>query len=477
MKLIDKRTKLIGTIGPASSNINVMRELVSEGMTCIRANFSHGDFEEHLAKFVVAKEIEKETRIPISILLDTKGPEIRVGKMTDGAQEIVSGSEITVLTTPDAFANHLGTATEISVSYRMDKDVEIGDRILFDDGKLITKITDLDRNKGIIKAKVINTHVLKNNKRINLPGVDFSLPFLAEKDINDINWGIDQGITHIAASFVNSAANVKEIRDILVARKAEHIHIVAKIESQTGIDNIDEIIEASDGVMVARGDLGLEIPYYEVPYNQKRIISKCRKAGKYVIVATQMLDSMERVPQPTRAEVSDVYWATELGADSTMLSGESASGNFPIESVTVMSTINMRAEGEKYKSAQYLEDIKNFYENSIKDERNQIAYELAKKTASGEFKYAVVCSESGKLLETIAQYRPNCSIVGVVNKEVMIRQFGISYSIFPCMDSLSLYGEIRKDPSASHKALDAYKCSKGTKYLYIRRNKTIEGTY
>lgn len=477
MKLIEKRTKMICTIGPASSSEEIMTQLVHEGMMTIRANFSHGTHDEQAGKFVVAKKIENELQIPISIMLDTKGPEIRVGKMKDGAQNIAANSQITICCMPEDYEKIDGTSTMITVSYRMDQDVEVGDKVLFDDGKLITKIKSIDHKEGKIVVSAINSHKLKTNKRINLPGVEFSLPFLSERDINDILFGIKKGITHIAASFVNCAANIQQIRKILKDQKAEHILVIAKIESQTGIDNIDEIIEASDGIMIARGDLGLEIPFYDVPFYQKIIINKCRKVGKTVIVATQMLDSMEKVPQPTRAEVSDVYWATELGADCTMLSGESASGDFPVESVKVMAAINRKAEVEKYKTKEYLNDIKEFYENSIKDERNDIAYELARKTASGEYKYAVVCSESGKLLKTIAQYRPNCSIVGIVNKESMIRQFGIDYAIFPYMKSIELYNEVRKDPSLSYKALSASGCIKGNKYLYIRRKKTIEGTY
>lgn len=473
--LVGKRTKMICTIGPASDKPETMKKMVLNGMNCVRANFSHGTHEEQATKFRVAKEISKELQVPISLMLDTKGPEIRIGKMKDDVQLIPSDSIITIHTLPKEYEKLIGTSTDISVSYRMDEDVEVGDTVLFDDGKLVSKIVEINKDKGIIKVKTVNSHKLKSNKRINLPGVEFSLPFLSKKDIDDIDFGIKQGINYIAASFVNTAENIRQIKEILKQKKATHIKIIAKIESQTGIDNIDEIIAEADGIMVARGDLGLEIPYYEVPYWQKQIIQKCRKVGKISIVATQMLDSMERVPHPTRAEVSDVYWATELGADSTMLSGETASGDFPEKSVDVMANINRRAESEKYLSEQYLKDIEAFYEASSKDERNTIAYNLAKKTASGDYKYAVVCSETGQLLNTIAQYRPNCSIIGVVNKKEMIGQFGVSYSIFTCMNSLEIYDLIRNDYSNSKLALNGYECKKGAKYLYVRRTKTVEG--
>ncbi len=473
--LVGKHTKMICTIGPASDNPQTMRELILNGMTCVRANFSHGTHEEQGRKFKVAKQISEELQIPISLMLDTKGPEIRIGKMKDGAQEIAAHSKFTIHCDPEKFQTMEGTSKDVTVSYRMDKDVEIGDKVLFDDGKLVTKIVELDRNKGLIVVEAANSLKLKTNKRINLPGVEFSLPFLSEKDIKDIEFGIKQGINYIAASFVNNADNVNQIREILKKHKSEHIKIIAKIESQAGIDAIDSIIEAADGIMVARGDLGLEIPYYDVPYHQKRIIEKCRKAGKISIVATQMLDSMERVPQPTRAEVTDVYWATELGADCTMLSGESASGDFPAKAVDVMANINRRAEAEKYLSNEYLEEIDAFYQASPKDERHTIAYNLAKKTASGDYKYAVVCSETGELLKTIAQYRPNCTILGVVHKKEMIQEFGISYSIFTCMNSLEIYDEIRSDYTKSHLALNCYETKKGARYLFVRRTKTVEG--
>lgn len=305
MKLIDKRSKLIGTIGPASDKKEVLKSLIINGMTTIRANFSHGDKEEQLSKFKLAREIEKELNVPISIMLDTKGPEIRVGQMKDGAQLIKANTEVIVYTTDADYKTKKGSSSEVTVSYEMDKDLKKGDKVLFDDGKLVTIVTSV--SEGSIVVKTVNAHLLKSNKRINLPGVEFSLPFLSQKDKDDIKFGIENGIDYIAASFVNSAANVNELKEVVKAANGKGIQIISKIESDIAIQRIDEIIEASDGIMIARGDLGLEIPYYEVPFNQKKIIRKCRKLGKTVIVATQMLDSMEKSPQPTRAEVTDVY--------------------------------------------------------------------------------------------------------------------------------------------------------------------------
>lgn len=472
MKFIDKRSKLIGTIGPSSESYEVLKELIVNGMTTIRANFSHGDREEQLEKFIIARKIERELNIPVSILLDTKGPEIRVGKMKDGAQLVKANSELIVHTTNADYTSMLGTSSEITVSYEMDNDVKVGDKVLFDDGKLVTFVTSV--SKGSIVVKTINTHLLKTNKRINLPGIEFSLPFLSERDKEDIRFGIKNGIDYIAASFVNSAANVKELRAIAEAANGKHVQIISKIESEVAIQRIDEIIEESDGIMIARGDLGLEIPYYEVPYNQKKIIRKCRKLGKTVIVATQMLDSMEKSPQPTRAEVTDVYWATELGADATMLSGESASGDFPVESVQVMSTINKRAEKEFYHKLYYPVQMQEAFDNSPKDERNKIAFEIAKKTQTGEYKFVVVRSASGALLQTIAKYRPNTAIIGIVADSKMIGKFGITNSVFVSLDSIKFFDEIKKDYSMGKEALIPFGPKKGDKFLVADKHNTKE---
>lgn len=475
MKLIDKRSKLIGTIGPASDKKEVLKSLIINGMTTIRANFSHGDKEEQLSKFKLAREIEKELNVPISIMLDTKGPEIRVGQMKDGAQLIKANTEVIVYTTDADYKTKKGSSSEVTVSYEMDKDLKKGDKVLFDDGKLVTIVTSV--SEGSIVVKTVNAHLLKSNKRINLPGVEFSLPFLSQKDKDDIKFGIENGIDYIAASFVNSAANVNELKEVVKAANGKGIQIISKIESDIAIQRIDEIIEASDGIMIARGDLGLEIPYYEVPFNQKKIIRKCRKLGKTVIVATQMLDSMEKSPQPTRAEVTDVYWATELGADATMLSGETASGDFPLESVQVMATINMRAEKEFYNKLYYPVQMQEAFDNSKKDVRNTIAFDIAKKVKSGEYKFVVVRSTTGALLQTIAKYRPNTAIIGIVNDANMIGKFGVTNSVFVSRDSIKYFAEIKNDFSKGKEVLAPFGAKSGDKFLVVDNHDTKEFTF
>ncbi|UUD37050.1 pyruvate kinase [Mycoplasmopsis californica] len=468
MHLIDKRSKLIVTIGPSSDNYEVLRELIENGATAIRANFSHGDHSEQVNKFKLAQKISKDLHIPISIILDTKGPEIRVGEMLDGAQPISAKSKIKIWTSEDKYTKLKGTSKEFAVSYNMAQDLKKGDHVLLDDGKLDTVVTDVKKDHVVVEA--LNSHKLKTKKRINLPGVDFSLPFLAEKDINDVKFGLQHGITHVAASFVNSAANVNELRKLLNENGGEHVQIISKIESQLGITNIDEIIEASDAVMVARGDLGLEIPYYDVPYYQKIIVRKCRNKGVPVIVATQMLDSMENSTHATRAEVTDVYVATEQGADATMLSGESAQGNFPVVAVATMAAINRRAEKEFYNKLFYQENLREI-KKTIHDRRSEIAYKIAEATKDGEYKFVVVLSHSGQTLKEVARFRPNSTIIGIVRNEKLIHSFGITSSVFVSLDSVKLMDKIKGQHNIAQEALLPYGPKKGDKFVVVDEDK------
>ncbi|UVD81858.1 pyruvate kinase [Mycoplasma iguanae] len=468
MKLTDKKTKIIATIGPSSNNYETLKELVLAGVTTVRANFSHGTHEEQNGKFELAKQISKELNVPISLMLDTKGPEIRIGQMKDGAQKITANSKIKIFTGSKQFKEHVGTSSEITVSYQMDKDLKVGDLVLIDDGKLKTVVLDIKKGEILVEAQ--NDHKLKTNKRINLPGVEFSLPFLAKKDIADIKFGIKKGINYVAASFVNSAANIKELRTLLNENGGKHVQIIAKIESHVGTVKIDEIIKVSDGIMVARGDLGLEIPFQDVPYYQKKIIRKCRLAGKPVIVATQMLDSMENHPHPTRAEVTDVYWATELGADSTMLSGESAQGDFPLLAVKTMATINERAEREFYQKLFYDMQLKAMIASS-KGKRAEIAKEIALTCQKDKVDYVVVLSRTGKLLKEVAKFRPNAPIIGILNDEAMIGAFGVTSSVYTSLDSLELFKEIKQDSAKAIDAVKPYGIKKGDIVLVVENDK------
>ncbi|UWD35211.1 pyruvate kinase [Mycoplasma cottewii] len=458
-----KRTKIITTIGPSTHSVEAIKELFEKGMTTIRLNFSHGDYEEHGSRMDFVKKIREEIQKPISILLDTKGPEIRVGKFINGKQQVSRGQKVTIYTDKESYLNKECGQGEMTVSYDMSVDLKAGDVVLIDDGKLELTIDSV--KDQVIETTAFNHHEVKTNKRVNLPGVDFSMDFLSEKDEKDILFGCEQGVDYIAASFVNSAQNVRQIRDILAKGNRTDIQVISKIESQVGIDNIDEIIKESDGIMIARGDLGLEIPYYDVPYWEKVIIRKCREAGKIVIVATQMLETMTNNPAPTRAEVTDVYFATELGADATMLSGESASGDFPFITVKTMATINKRAEVEFYNKLYYQQQLDNAIKSSS-GSRADIALSLAEKSRDGNYRYAIVLSRTGQLLKTISKFRPNLAILGVSANQRMWTAFGIWHSIF--MNKVDSINNLENNVEELSKIAKSWGADSGEKILVVR---------
>lgn len=309
-----RKSKIVCTIGPASESLENIKKLILAGMNVARLNFSHGDFEEHGARIKTIRQASKELNKTVAILLDTKGPEIRTGKLEVEPIELVQDEYLT-LTTEEI----LGTQERISITYsELPNDVQVGSTILIDDGLIGLTVVDIQGTE--IKTRIVNGGTIKSKKGVNVPGVNISLPGITEKDTNDILFGIEQDIDFIAASFVRKASDVQEIRELLSKNNASHIQIISKIENQQGVDNLDEILEASDGLMVARGDLGVEIPAEDVPLAQKLMIQKCNVAGKPVITATQMLDSMQRNPRPTRAEASDVANAIFDGTDAIMLS-------------------------------------------------------------------------------------------------------------------------------------------------------------
>jgi len=460
-----KRTKIIATIGPSTNSKDAIRKLFEAGMNVIRINFSHGNYEEHLLKINFTKSLREELEKPISIMLDTKGPEIRIGTMFEGSQKITAGSEISIYTSEKEYNNRICKNNELTVSYDMSIDLKSRDVILIDDGKLTLNVLDVKKN--LIVCKAFNTHLAKTNKRVNLPGINFSLPFLSKKDIEDIKFGIKNKVDYIAASFVNSANNVREIKKILKENNAEHIQIISKIESKIGILDIDSIIDESDGIMIARGDLGLEIPYYEVPYWEKQIIRKCREKGKLVIVATQMLESMTDNPHPTRAEVTDVYYATELGADATMLSGESASGIYPFITTETMSTINKRAEVSFYGKV-YYDRALEIARNSSFGKRAEISDELANITKNGKYEFAVILSRTGELLKTISKFRPNVTILGVCENKYLWSIFGCWHSIF--MNIVNELNAIWSTPELAGDIARSWGAKKGEEILIVKND-------
>ena len=334
-----KKTKIICTMGPNTSDRNVMRELAKNGMDVARFNFSHGDYAEHLGRLEILKEVRKELDIPVAALLDTKGPEIRTGVLKDGKKVALKEGQTYTLTTREI----VGDDTIAHINYNgLNEDVCAGNTILIDDGLIELKVNEV--NDTDIICTVINGGELGERKGVNVPNVSIKLPALTEKDKEDIRFGIKQGFDFIAASFVRTADCIKEIKEML-DEAGSSMKVIAKIENAEGIENLDSIIAEADGIMVARGDMGVEIPAQKVPHIQKEIIRKCNEACKTVITATQMLDSMIRNPRPTRAEVTDVANAVYDGTDAVMLSGETAMGKYPVEALKMMSSIVEETEG------------------------------------------------------------------------------------------------------------------------------------
>jgi len=417
-----RKTKIVCTIGPASESLENLKKLMNAGMNVARLNFSHGDFEEHGARIKNIRLASKETGKTVAILLDTKGPEIRTGKMkTDEPVELIQDQFIT-LTTEEI----LGDAERISVTYEdLPNDVSVGSTILIDDGLIGLEVVAIDKTE--IKCRITNGGPIKSKKGVNVPGVKISLPGITEKDANDIIFGIEQGVDFIAASFVRKAADVMEIRELLERHNAQYINIISKIENQEGVDNLDEILEVSDGLMVARGDLGVEIPPEEVPIVQKHMIKKCNRAGKPVITATMMLDSMQRNPRPTRAEASDVANAVYDGSDAVMLSGETAAGKYPVESVQTMARIAERTEA----SLEYREIFLRQAQSQQVTVTEAISQAVANSALELDARAILSATESGFTARMVSKYRPKAPIIAVTPSEQTMRRLSLVWGVIP----------------------------------------------
>ncbi|MED1203214.1 pyruvate kinase [Heyndrickxia acidicola] len=418
-----KKTKIVCTIGPASESVEMLEKLMNAGMNVARLNFSHGDFEEHGARINNIRTAAKNTKKNVAILLDTKGPEIRTHNMENGGFELTQGKTVTI-----AMEEVLGTPEKFSISYPgLIDDVQEGSKILLDDGLIELEVIGIDRNKKEINTKILNTGMIKNKKGVNVPGVSVSLPGITEKDAKDILFGIEQGVDFIAASFVRRASDVLEIRQILEENNAIHIQIIPKIENQEGVDNIDEILAVSDGLMVARGDLGVEIPTEAVPLVQKELIKKCNELGKPVITATQMLDSMQRNPRPTRAEASDVANAIFDGTDAIMLSGETAAGSYPAEAVQTMYNIAIHVE----KALDHQAILANRSKDSGRNLTDAICQSVAHTAINLDVNAVVTPTESGHTARMISKYRPKSPIIAVTSQEKVLRSLALVWGVYP----------------------------------------------
>lgn len=417
-----KKTKIVCTMGPNTDNREIMKELALNGMDVARFNFSHGDHAEHKHRLEILESVREELGIPIASLLDTKGPEIRTGKLKDGKKVTLKEGDLYTLTTEEI----VGDETRGYINYAgLAEDVKPGDRILIDDGLIELHVREI--NGTDIVCRIENGGELGEKKGVNVPGVRVKLPALTDKDKEDIRFGVDAGFDFVAASFVRNADAIREIRAIL-DEKGSAMQIIAKIENEEGIENIDSIIEASDGIMVARGDMGVEIPAEKVPHIQKMIIRKCNLACKVVITATQMLDSMIRNPRPTRAEVSDVANAVYEGTDAVMLSGETAMGSYPIEAVRMMSQI--AEESEKYLDYMFYQRRKVSAEN-LRNISNTVCYSSVATASDLEAPVIVAPSVSGFTTRMLSKWRPKALIAGLSPSMTAVRQMQLYWGVKP----------------------------------------------
>ena len=419
-----KKTKIVCTIGPASDNKEMLKKLIKAGMNVMRCNFSHGDHEEHAAKMQKLREVNEELGTNVAIMLDTKGPEIRTGNFVGGTTEFKKG-QVSVITREDIE----GTSNRFTVSYKnLYQDVKLGGFILVNDGQVALLVDHVDEN-GDIYTVAANDGKVKNKRGINVPGAILEFEFLSEKDKSDITFGCEQDIDFIAASFVRRPQDILDIKKLLVENGKPDVKVLAKIENVEGVENMDGIIEVADGIMVARGDLGVEVPAEDVPGIQKSLIKKCNAAGKIVITATQMLESMQENPRPTRAEVSDVANAIYDGTDAIMLSGESAQGKYPEEAVLYMSKIARKTEEQL--------DYGHLLRQAIRtsDDNTSEAICMSVAQIANNFKVAAIIAftETGGTAKRVSRYRPECPVIAATPYLKTVRGLALNWGVKPVL--------------------------------------------
>ncbi|MCL1808561.1 MAG: pyruvate kinase [Clostridiales bacterium] len=422
-----RKTKIVCTIGPACDSEEMLRKMILAGMNVARLNFSHGTHEDHKAKIDKLKKLREELDVPVAILLDTKGPEIRTGKLENGEVELVSGSEL-VLTTEET----MGTGKRVSVTYKnLPRNLAKGNTLMLDDGLIELCVRDITETEII--CDIVSGETLKNSKSLNVPGVAIDMPFISKTDESDILFGIENDVDFIALSFVRTPQDVKDVRRLLHANSCYSIELISKIENTEGVKNIAEIINVSDGIMVARGDMGVEIPFEELPHIQKDIIRRCYTAGKAVITATQMLDSMMHHPRPTRAEITDVANAIYDRTSALMLSGETASGAYPLKSLETMSKIAEKTESSiNYK----------LFERRFTDrEKSSIGITDAISDATCKAAQALGASAiiavtlSGQSARMISKFRPDVPIIAFSPNKKTYYHLSLSWGVTPMMNA------------------------------------------
>ena len=419
-----RKTKIVATLGPATDDEGVLRSMILSGVNVVRLNFSHGSHEEHKRRIDMAKKLRGELDTPLAILLDTKGPEIRIGTFKDGgAVTLRAGDEFT-LTTKECE----GSAERVSVSFSgITKAVSPGSRILRDDGLIELCVKETGDEE--VRCEVLNGGALSGRKSVNLPGVSLDMPYISERDRSDILFAVHEDVDFIAASFVRSAMDVLEVRNILDSNGGKQIKIISKIESAQGVENTDAILKVSDGIMVARGDLGVELSFEKIPPLQKMIIKKCLSQGKFVITATQMLESMTKNPRPTRAEAADVANAVYDGTSAVMLSGESAVGKYPVEAVKTLVKIAETTEND----INYQNRFRALDNNMIKSITNAISHATCQTAYDVGAKAVITHTKSGFTAMAIAKYRPTCPIVATTVSEKVKNQLALCWGVYAVM--------------------------------------------
>ncbi len=415
-----KKTKIVCTLGPASETEEIISAMADAGMNVARINFSHGTHEDHAKKIAILKKVREEKHIPLPILLDTKGPEFRIRTFKEGKIVLHAGD-------PFAFTTEEieGDETRVSVSYKnICKDLLPGDKILLNNGLMVFEVVEVKAPN--VLCKVVIGGELSNRKSMFFPEKQLDLIYLSEQDKSDLLFGIEHGVDFVACSFVSKAQDILDVRNFLKENGCTDIDLIAKIENRAGVNNLDEILKVSDGIMIGRGDMGVEIPYEELPDIQKHIITACRKAGKRCITATEMLESMIHNPRPTRAEISDVANAVYDGSSAIMLSGETAAGEYPVQAVAAMARIAEQAES-KTEYIQYVED-KEYLIRGLSDALSHSACLLAHDVKA---KAIVVCTRTGGTAKMVSRFRPNIDIIGMTTDEKSYRKLALSWGVLP----------------------------------------------
>ncbi len=463
-----RKTKIICTLGPACNNKKTLKKMIEAGMNVARINLSHGTYDDIKENIAMVNEVAAECKKQIAIMLDTKGPEVRVGTFENGFVELPDGVDFEFYKEQKE-----GNEKGVSLSYprlvqifKSDSSI-IGRQILLDDGKIIMKVKSTHSDR--IVCTVVQGGKLSNRKSINIPDYHINMPYVSARDRQDIEFGLEQGVTYVAASFVRSAEDVVTLRDFIDSLGYDNVEIISKIENQSGVADIDNIIRVSDGIMVARGDMGVEIPFIRLPEIQKSLIRKCVMAGKFVVTATQMLESMTTSPRPTRAEINDVANAVYDGTSAVMLSGESAAGKFPVESVQTLADIC--TEAERHVELHVLRDALSHCadESSF---RENICY--AAKTIADSIGAAAIIVESktGSVARAMAKYRPDCDVIAVVTSKEVCNKLCLNWGV------TAVYGEELKESDeitkqAMQKAMETGIVTKGDLVIVISSNKTV----